>query len=78
MQKLLVRESEKLPISLLNVIKKKNEEKGLETINDIDVRWRLLSGKIVSPETKVLLSQALTIFQVSTDHVDKMYAIGCL
>ncbi|XP_058003443.1 uncharacterized protein LOC110662674 isoform X1 [Hevea brasiliensis] len=69
LQKLLVRESEKLPISLLNVIKKKNEEKGLETINDIDVRWRLLSGKIVSPETKVLLSQALTIFQECFDPI---------
>ncbi|KAF2289837.1 hypothetical protein GH714_038864 [Hevea brasiliensis] len=68
LQKLLVQESEKLPISLLNVIKK-NEEKGLETINDIDVRWRLLSGKIVSPETKVLLSQALTIFQECFDPI---------
>ncbi|XP_043815649.1 uncharacterized protein LOC110623074 isoform X2 [Manihot esculenta] len=65
LQKLIVRGSEKLPISLLNVIKKKNEEKSLETINDIDVRWRLLSGKIVSPETKVLLSQALAIFQAT-------------
>uniref|UniRef100_A0A2C9V866 Zinc finger PHD-type domain-containing protein n=1 Tax=Manihot esculenta TaxID=3983 RepID=A0A2C9V866_MANES len=69
LQKLIVRGSEKLPISLLNVIKKKNEEKSLETINDIDVRWRLLSGKIVSPETKVLLSQALAIFQERFDPI---------
>ncbi|KAJ9184379.1 hypothetical protein P3X46_004110 [Hevea brasiliensis] len=69
LQKLIIRGSEKLPISLLDVIKKKNEEKGLETINDIDARWRLLSGKIVSAETKVLLSQALAIFQECFDPI---------
>ncbi|KAF2307459.1 hypothetical protein GH714_028833 [Hevea brasiliensis] len=69
LQKLIIRGSEKLPISLLDVIKKKNEEKGLETINDIDVRWRILSGKIVSAETKVLLSQALAIFQECFDPI---------
>lgn len=77
MQKLLVREAEKLPVSLLNVMKKKNEEKGFEATND-DVRWRLLSGKLVSPESKLLLSQALAIFQVSTDHVNKMHPTSCL
>ncbi|XP_073261526.1 uncharacterized protein [Populus alba] len=31
--------------------------------NSIDVRWMLLSGKIASPENKLLLSRALSIFQ---------------
>uniref|UniRef100_A0A251KR14 Zinc finger PHD-type domain-containing protein n=1 Tax=Manihot esculenta TaxID=3983 RepID=A0A251KR14_MANES len=68
LQKLLVREAEKLPVSLLNVMKKKNEEKGFEATND-DVRWRLLSGKLVSPESKLLLSQALAIFQECFDPI---------
>ncbi|KAJ4844748.1 hypothetical protein Tsubulata_046099 [Turnera subulata] len=69
LQKSLLRGAEKLPDSLLNVIKKKHEEKNLGRIDDIDVRWRLLSGKIISPETKLLLSQALTIFQECFDPI---------
>ena len=69
MQKLLIRGAEKLPDSLLNDIKKKHEEKGLNISNNIDVRWTLLSGKIASPENKLLLSRALSIFQVSAAHV---------
>lgn len=65
LQKLLVRGEEKLPDSLLNVIKKKHESKGLNTNTDYDVRWRLLSGKLASSETKVLLSEAVAIFHVS-------------
>lgn len=66
MQKLHVRGEEKLPDSLLNVIKEKHERKGLESIADYNVRWRLLSGKLASPETRVLLSEAVAIFHVST------------
>jgi len=69
LQKLLIRGAEKLPDSLLNDIKKKHEEKGLNISNSIDVRWTLLSGKIASPENKLLLSRALSIFQVSAVHV---------
>ncbi|KDP29214.1 hypothetical protein JCGZ_16603 [Jatropha curcas] len=69
LQKLLVRGAEKLEEPLLNVIKKKNVEKGLEIINDIDVRWRLLSGKFVTSETKLLLSQAHAIFQECFDPI---------
>ena len=66
LQKLLVRGPEKLPDSLLDVIKGKQVERGLESINDIDVRWRLLSGKIASPETRFYLSEAVAIFHVSS------------
>ncbi|KAG6637970.1 increased DNA methylation 1-like isoform X2 [Carya illinoinensis] len=62
LQKLLVRGAEKLPDSLLDVIKRKQEEQGLDSINDMDVRWRLLRGKIASPETRFYLSEAVAIF----------------
>ena len=69
LQKLLIRGAEKLPDSLLDVIKKKYVEKGLDADINIDVRWRLLSGKFASPETRLLLSQAVGIFHVSLVHV---------
>ncbi|KAK8542087.1 hypothetical protein V6N13_137348 [Hibiscus sabdariffa] len=62
LQKLLICGSEKLPDSFLDVIKKKHVEKGLCADINIDVRWRLLSGKFASPETRLLLSQAVGIF----------------
>lgn len=66
LQKLLVTGAEKLPDSLLDIVKKKHEEKCLDTTNGFDVRWRLISGKIASPESRVLLSKAVAIFHVST------------
>ena len=68
LQKLLIRGDEKLQDSLLDVIKRKQEERGLESINDVDVRWRLISGKIASPETRFYLSEAVAIFHVSSAH----------
>ncbi|KAK7396614.1 hypothetical protein VNO78_17742 [Psophocarpus tetragonolobus] len=62
LENLLVRGAERLPEFLLDAIKKKQEEKGLESMNDIDVRWRLLNGKIASPETRPLLLEAVSIF----------------
>ncbi|KAB5519898.1 hypothetical protein DKX38_024217 [Salix brachista] len=69
LQKLLIRGAEKLPDSLLNDITKKHEEQGLNISNNIDVRWTLLSGKINSPENKLLLSRALSIFQECFDPI---------
>ena len=66
LQKLLLKGAEKLPDSLLDVIKRKEEERGLQSFNNIDVRWRLLSGKITSPETRFYLSEAVAIFHVSS------------
>lgn len=65
LQNLLVQEAEKLPEFHLNAIKK-YAGNSLETVSDIDVRWRLLSGKAATPETRLLLSQAVAIFHVST------------
>ncbi|XWS59590.1 hypothetical protein CRYUN_Cryun08bG0135100 [Craigia yunnanensis] len=69
LQELLIRGAEKLPDSLLDVIKKKYVEKGLDADINIDVRWRLLSGKFASPETRLLLSQAVGIFHECFDPI---------
>jgi hypothetical protein len=63
---LLVRVAESLPESLLDVIKKKQEERCLEPLNEIDIRWKLVNGKVASPETRPLLLEALSIFNVSS------------
>lgn len=52
----------KLSDSLMNVIKKKHEEKGSQSFGDLDIKWRLLCGKIASDETSVLLSNAVALF----------------
>ncbi|CAK9150475.1 unnamed protein product [Ilex paraguariensis] len=62
LQKLLADGEEKLPYSLLDVIKKKQKEKGSEGSIDLDVRWRLLCGKMASDESRLLLSNAVAIF----------------
>ncbi|XP_074276527.1 uncharacterized protein LOC141600235 [Silene latifolia] len=65
LQNLLDKGDEKLPESLVNVITKKNLHNVSESLADVDISWRLLSGKIVSPETRPLLSQAVAIFHES-------------
>lgn len=84
MQKLLVRGEEKLPDSLLNVIRRKQEKKGLDSMVDYDVKWRLLHGKFASSETRVLLSEAVAIFHVSVlllpylhDHLFNSFLFPC-
>lgn len=52
----------KLSDSLMNLIKKKHEEKSLESFGDIDIKWRLLCGKMASGETMGLLSSAVSLF----------------
>ncbi|CAI0469317.1 unnamed protein product [Linum tenue] len=69
LQKLLSHGAEKLQDSVLNVMKNKYVEKGLGTAENIDVRWRVVSGKFASPENKLLLSQALAIFQECFDPI---------
>lgn len=78
LQKLLVSEAEKLPDSLLDAMKKKHEEKGLDIANGFDVRWRLISGKIASPDSRVLLSKAVSIFHVSTVLALFILFLACL
>ncbi|XP_045808340.1 increased DNA methylation 1-like [Trifolium pratense] len=66
---LLVRVAESLPESLLGVIKKKQEERCLEPLNEIDIRWKLVNGKVASPETRPLLLEALSIFNECFDPI---------
>ncbi|GAU41927.1 hypothetical protein TSUD_25680, partial [Trifolium subterraneum] len=66
---LLVRVAESLPESLLDVIKKKQEERYLEPLNEIDIRWKLVNGKVASPETRPLLLEALSIFNECFDPI---------
>ncbi|OVA19479.1 Pectinesterase [Macleaya cordata] len=69
LQKLIIRGSEKLPDSLLTVVKKKREEKCLNSDADLDVRWRVLCGKTASPDSRLLLSKALAIFHDCFDPI---------
>ncbi|RXH80827.1 hypothetical protein DVH24_004741 [Malus domestica] len=69
LQRLLTRGAEKLPDSHLDVIKKKMEANGLETVSGFDVRWRLISGKIASQECRFLLSKAVAIFHDCFDPI---------
>ncbi|KAL1827721.1 hypothetical protein DCAR_0206903 [Daucus carota subsp. sativus] len=48
--------------SLMDMIKKKHEEKGSQSFGDLNIRWRLLCGRTAADETRVLLSNAVAIF----------------
>lgn len=57
---------EKLPESILVSVQKKIEDQGLASINDLEIRWRVLNWKMLSSdETRSLLSKAVSIFHVS-------------
>lgn len=66
LEKLVVRGPEALPNSLSNVIRQKHSEKSSSNCADLDVRWRLLSGRITSSDSRLLLSKAVAIFHVSS------------
>lgn len=61
--------AEKLPDVTLDIIRKKQTDKCSDSDTDLDVRWRLLNGKIASRETRVLLSQAVAIFHDCFDPI---------
>lgn len=65
MQDFLLQGAEALPSVDADVIKKKYDEKGLTKDADTDIRWRLLSGRDASADTKLLLSRAVAIFHVN-------------
>ncbi|GAB4833544.1 hypothetical protein Ancab_031787 [Ancistrocladus abbreviatus] len=62
LQNLLVRGAERLPGSLVNVIRKKHLASGSENVSNFDVSWMLISGRNAAVEAKRLLSQAIAIF----------------
>ncbi|KZV29464.1 hypothetical protein F511_03749 [Dorcoceras hygrometricum] len=69
LQDLLNAGAEKILDSTLNIVRKKHVEKNPVAEVDLDMRWRLLNGKITSRETRVLLSQAVAIFHDSFDPI---------
>lgn len=73
LNKLIIRGEEKLPDSFLNVIKKKHVENGPQRTSNLDVRWRVLSGKMASSDARRLLSSAVAIL-----HVSKLYAVNVI
>lgn len=69
LQQLLVSGAEKLPDSLLESMKKKLEEKGLDVSTGFDVSWRLINGKIASSDSRVMLSKVVAIFHECFDPI---------
>lgn len=66
LQKLVAHGEQELPDSLLNAIRKKQNEDNSENEGRVEVKWRVLNGKITSDEeTKLLSSKILSIFHVS-------------
>ncbi|XP_060169679.1 uncharacterized protein LOC132600489 isoform X1 [Lycium barbarum] len=69
----LVSEGEQnIPESLLKLLKEKNEGKDSENNENnssLDIKWRLLSGKMSSEETRVWLSGAVSIFHERFDPI---------
>ncbi|CAN6477008.1 unnamed protein product [Victoria cruziana] len=69
LQKLILRGAEKLPPSLSNTVRKKLEEKDTDANAELDISWQLLSGKNASPDSRLLLSKAVAIFQDCFDPI---------
>ncbi|KAK4377719.1 hypothetical protein RND71_004015 [Anisodus tanguticus] len=67
LQNLLNSGEERLPDSCLDAIRVK--ENGLVSVGELDVRWRLLSGRISSCETRRLLAEAVSIFHDGFDPI---------
>lgn len=65
LEEYLHRGAELLPSSNIDIIKRKCDIRGLDKNLDIDIRWRLLSGRALEADSKLLLSRAVTIFHVS-------------
>lgn len=71
LQNLLNSGEERLPDSCLDATRVKEKQNSLVAVGELDVRWRLLSGRISSRETRRLLAEAVSIFHVSIipDHL---------
>ncbi|GMH12150.1 hypothetical protein Nepgr_013991 [Nepenthes gracilis] len=71
LQQLIEHGEQQLPDSLLDMIKEKHVEKGSGNDNgNLDIRWRLLSGKFSCvDETRILLSKAVSVFHEQFDPI---------
>ncbi|GAB2274686.1 hypothetical protein Dimus_009456 [Dionaea muscipula] len=69
LQQLIVTGEQELPESLVDVIYKKYKEKG-SGYNNLQLRWRLLSGNFsCMDETRLLLSKAVSVFHEQFDPI---------
>ncbi|CAN8287420.1 unnamed protein product [Cochlearia groenlandica] len=69
LQNLILGGAEKLSDSSLEIINMKQEKIDVAPSGYLDIRWRLISGKVTSPESRMLLSQALAIFHDCFDPI---------
>ncbi|KAF3682542.1 putative transcription factor MYB48-like [Capsicum annuum] len=69
LQNLLNSGEERLPDSCLDATRVKEKEKSLVAGGEFDVRWRLLSGRVSSRETRRLLAEAVSIFHDGFDPI---------
>ncbi|KAJ8461627.1 hypothetical protein OPV22_034553 [Ensete ventricosum] len=69
LQEFLLCGTQPLPELNTDIIKKKLENKGVNVDADVDIRWRLLSGKTDTADSKLLLSRAVAIFHESFDPI---------
>ncbi|KAK6144291.1 hypothetical protein DH2020_021111 [Rehmannia glutinosa] len=69
LQKLIADGEQKLPEALSNILKKKSDAQGPQQNPEPVIRWRLLSGKKSSEDTRVWLSGAVAIFHDRFDPI---------
>ncbi|XP_073144527.1 uncharacterized protein [Henckelia pumila] len=69
LQKLISDGEQMLPQPFLDIVRMKCEEKGLENASDLDIKWRVLSGKTASEDTRGWLSAAVNIFHDRFDPI---------
>lgn len=69
LQNLLNSGEERLPDSCLDAGRVKEKHNSLVAVGELDVRWRLLSGRISSRETRRLLAEAVSIFHDGFDPI---------
>ncbi|XP_041991516.1 uncharacterized protein LOC121742447 [Salvia splendens] len=69
LQKMIGDGDQTLPEAVLNVLEKKGDGQSSEENPKLDVRWRLLRGKVSSEDTRVWLSGAVTIFHDRFDPI---------
>ncbi|CAJ1979219.1 unnamed protein product [Sphenostylis stenocarpa] len=67
---LVARGGENLPNSLMNMIKNKYNDKGLEFDPELDIKWRILNCKVDnSKDSRLLLSKVVALFHERFDPI---------
>ncbi|KAI4368738.1 hypothetical protein MLD38_017259 [Melastoma candidum] len=64
LKRLVAHGEEKLPDSLLDVVRKKRLERDAQSSSDVEIKWRILNSKMdSSDESRQLLSHSIKIFR---------------